>query len=352
MESILIDTLPSLTALLDELVAAQYGPTMLYVDLEGDDLSRHGTLSLMTVLVVPKQTVYLIDVTTLGATAFGTAGAKETTLRNVLESGTYTKVFFDVRNDSDALFSLYGVSVSGVEDIQLMELASRDFSKRCVNGLAKCIDNDTAIDYAKRQQWRNVKEQGRKLFDPARGGSYKVFSERPLKAEVQEYCVQDVTLMPRLREVYRAKLCDAWWRKIEDETLARIRLSQSPGYNGKGRHMALGPTGWTSWQPTLSQRLERSLLVSATAPAEVETPVSPPSNRRAPSMIQEALMEAMTSHRPGDERSDSDNDQYRTYRSVSNRYTRYFDSDDGDRGDWKDLTACDSECGYCGTCPY
>jgi hypothetical protein len=42
--------------------------------------------------------------------------------------------------------------------------------------------------------------------------------------------------MPNLRDVYLAKLCDAWWLKIEEETWTRISLSQSPNYNGKGRH--------------------------------------------------------------------------------------------------------------------
>ena len=42
---------------------------------------------------------------------------------------------------------------------------------------------------------------------------------------------------------------DAWWAKIQQETTARIALSQSANFNGKGRHMAEAPAGWQSWRP-------------------------------------------------------------------------------------------------------
>lgn len=47
MESEMIDTLPALRAFLNDIPVATDPPT-LYVDLEGNNLSRHGTLSLVT----------------------------------------------------------------------------------------------------------------------------------------------------------------------------------------------------------------------------------------------------------------------------------------------------------------
>lgn len=67
--------------------------------------------------------MYLVDVTTLGRSVFDTAGSDKRTLKHILESEDTIKVFFDIRNDSDALFSLCGVRIGGVEDTQLMELA-------------------------------------------------------------------------------------------------------------------------------------------------------------------------------------------------------------------------------------
>ncbi|KAK0301567.1 hypothetical protein LTR82_018244, partial [Friedmanniomyces endolithicus] len=238
MDSKFLDTTAKLEKFLSELGNCDGQPPRLYVDLEGNNLSRNGTLSLVTILLEPEGDVYLIDVTTLGRGAFTTAGIGGRTLQAVLESKDIIKVFFDIRNDSDALFGLYEIRVAGIEDLQLMELASRNFSKRLVNGLAKCIERDSTIPFVERRRWQLVKDNGKHLFDPQRDGSYAVFDQRPLQKDIKEYCTQDVTFMPHLRDIYRRKLCDAWWRKIDVETNGRIQLSQSPSFRGKGQHMA------------------------------------------------------------------------------------------------------------------
>jgi exonuclease 3'-5' domain-containing protein 1 len=121
----MIDNATALKAFIDGLDK----DSILYVDLEGNNLSRHGTLSLITVLVEPRHTVHLVDVTTLGKEAFSVSGTNEKTLQQILESRDIIKVFYDIRNDSDALFSLFGVRVGGIEDLQLMELGGRRGSK-------------------------------------------------------------------------------------------------------------------------------------------------------------------------------------------------------------------------------
>lgn len=204
----MIDSPQALKAFIGSLPDLDSPTPSLYIDLEGNNLSRKGTLSLVTILVEPRHTVHLVDVTGLGKLAFETAGPDGKTLKHILESKEIVKVFFDIRNDSDALFGLFGVRVKGIEDIQLMELASRGFQKRHVNGLAKCIERDSTLPFAVKREWRASKERGYRLFDPNLGGSYAVFDERPLSAEIQKYCVQDVIHMPALRELYQAKLCD------------------------------------------------------------------------------------------------------------------------------------------------
>ena len=61
-----IDTVPLLKTFLDGVDEYEGEPPSLYVDLEGSSLSRNGTLSLVTTLIVPREKVDLIDVTTLG----------------------------------------------------------------------------------------------------------------------------------------------------------------------------------------------------------------------------------------------------------------------------------------------
>ena len=94
-----------------------------------------------------KQTgeVYLIDVHTLGASAFTTVGIKNpnVTLKSILEDAQVPKVFFDVRNDSDALYFLFGIKLAGIHDLQVMQAATKRGS--FILGLGKCIADNLHI---------------------------------------------------------------------------------------------------------------------------------------------------------------------------------------------------------------
>ena len=63
--------------------------------------------------------VYVFDVTVLGARLFD-AG-----LRGVLEKRDLVKLMFDCREDADALLKLHNTQLSGVLDVQLMEILHR-----------------------------------------------------------------------------------------------------------------------------------------------------------------------------------------------------------------------------------
>lgn len=152
MEPQMIESKPALRAFIDNLPECKDPDPSLFVDLEGNNLSRKGTLSLVTVLVEPRHTVHLIDVTGLGDDAFTTAGLDGRTIKRILESPKVCKVFFDIRNDSDALYSLSSIRVQGIEHLQLMELASRASWKKYVNGLSKCIERDAPISFEEKQR--------------------------------------------------------------------------------------------------------------------------------------------------------------------------------------------------------
>ncbi|KAL2168304.1 hypothetical protein VTG60DRAFT_169 [Thermothelomyces hinnuleus] len=252
----LVDTAAAVSALVDVLYAQPTAPPSLYVDLEGINLSRYGSISILQIYVHPLDRAYLVDIHTLGRTAFCTPGAASAasagrTLRDLLEDGAVPKVFFDVRNDSDALYSHFGVRLEGVVDLQLMELATRPAPavrppNVFVSGLAKCIERDGVLAPAERVAWAAAKDRGRRLFAPELGGTYSVFNERPLSEEVWLYCIQDVRFLPRLWALYDARLRrkPGWEHKVRDAARDRVALSQMPGFNGNGRHMALPPDGW------------------------------------------------------------------------------------------------------------
>lgn len=138
----IVDDAISLSAALCSLnvVSTTAKPT-LYVDLEGINLCRHGSISIIQIYQCEQDHVYLIDVHRLGASAFTiTSNDGSTTLKSVLENRSIAKAFFDVRNDSDALYTHSKVYLQGVVDIQLMELRTRTHSKKLLNGLARCLE--------------------------------------------------------------------------------------------------------------------------------------------------------------------------------------------------------------------
>jgi exonuclease 3'-5' domain-containing protein 1 len=262
---------------LDDAVATNPPPS-LYLDLEGDELSKDGTLTLISVLVVSPSSpsthngIYILDIQLLAEAAFNTPAtsrssstAAATTFKLILESPTIPKLFFDVRNDSNALFFHYGIALQGVQDIQLMENASRiDFGfgnhgfRTFLAGLAKCIERDAGLEPPDLAGWKATKSKMAARFDSGRMGSetgtgtgtattaavvapLHVFAERPLDPEALRYCAQDVRLLPRLRSVYWERLTPQWRSKVEKETVQRVRLSQTEAYVPRGRHKARGP---------------------------------------------------------------------------------------------------------------
>ena len=140
----------------------------------------------------------------LGTQAFNTAGVKQKMLKDILQDDKIPKVFFDVRNNSDALFAHFSVALQGVEDVQLLESATRRTtgSRKFLSGLAKCVEKNVlislqGIDLA---SWKAAKEKGERLFKAEHGGSYEVFNQRPIPEEIILYCVGDVMCLPKLRD--------------------------------------------------------------------------------------------------------------------------------------------------------
>lgn len=243
----LVDTTAALTKIIDSLDGLPTTPPSLYIDLEGENLSRHGTLAILQLHILPSSQTHLIDIKTLSHDAFHTRGAHGRTFKEVLESAEIPKVFFDVRTDSDALYSHFQINLAGIHDLQLMEIAKRPLGRKTfVSGLGKCIEYDANLSLSETVAFKANKEKGARLFKPHLGSSFKVFNERPLRREIQEYCIQDVKYLPRLWSIYYQKLTPAWRSRVFEATKARVAESQGPNFNGVGMHMAIPPTGWQS----------------------------------------------------------------------------------------------------------
>lgn len=68
------------------------GPVHVAVDIEGVNLSRDGRISIIQLFVKGSDTVWLIDVTTLGDVAFDDVDNQARSLRGFLQDPTVTKV--------------------------------------------------------------------------------------------------------------------------------------------------------------------------------------------------------------------------------------------------------------------
>ena len=135
-----------------------------------------------------------------------------------------------------------------------MELAARNDGRKWLRGLKTCIERHSGMTADEMYEWLTGKEKGRELFAPESGGSYEVFSQRPLREEVWKYCVQDVAVMPQLWIYYEARLSAKWKGIVLKTSRERIAESQRPDYDvrvgtelgGRGRATTAGKTGCSS----------------------------------------------------------------------------------------------------------
>jgi len=156
------------------------------------------------------------------------------------------KVFYDVRNDSDALYTHFDIRLKGTFDLQLLELVTRHsegYNTRFVFGLGKSMEKFRLAT----PEWKRVKEEGLRLFAPEHGGSYQVFERRPLDEKVLTYCAQDVALLLELEKkmiLSLGRFSLAHKQFVQKESDARVALSQTSSYNPEGRSKAHANIIW------------------------------------------------------------------------------------------------------------
>lgn len=207
----------------------------LYIDLEGDNLCRFGTLSLITILVEPGDTVSVIDVQILGDQAFSISTPDGKTLKDILADEAITKYFWDVRNDADALWAYHRIDLKGVVDLQPLENASRVSSKLLLNGLQRAIKDYLVLSWKEKQQFDRIKDEVKKLMDK------NVFGARPMLASTLEYCTNDVKYLPQLKDVYLKRISKTWLEKAMKESAKRVEEVKKEKYDPKNKDKALGP---------------------------------------------------------------------------------------------------------------
>lgn len=221
----------------------------LYVDLEGDNICRNGSISVLTILIHQLQEIRIIDILSLGYSAFTTPSDSGETLKTILEDRSITKCFWDVRNYADALWALYNVNLTNVIDIQLLENASRKTGrdKEYLARRETAIRNDlnpvvgakhTGLDRPLGSSWIPIQGSGKgsdELQDFPR------ILRRPLDKDIILDCTRDVLHLRSLRDVYMKRISIAWLGKVRQESAKRIAQAHGEEYVPQSPLEAKGP---------------------------------------------------------------------------------------------------------------
>jgi hypothetical protein len=275
----------------------------LSVDLEGYHLSRHGTISLVQIFVHATNVVYLVHVAVLDAAAFSTPVTVPSgifkgmplTLKTVLESSAVTKLFWDCRGDSDALYHLYGVKLAGVIDVQLWDVATRGSSKERarVKSLSHAFTQRMRRDLSEAtiKSWSLIKDAGKRAHEASEyeevereyieaGGKLPevtsskrqdsvgsqdsdsdngslskskgkdAFAQSPLPPLMQAYAINDVRVLPLMLEHFTIKhrfWNDDWQVRVCTASEDRIEEGISPRFNASAAASGVkneAPAGW------------------------------------------------------------------------------------------------------------
>jgi exonuclease 3'-5' domain-containing protein 1 len=230
------------------------------VDLEGVDLGKPpGSADILQIHNGANNKTYIIDLLTLQFSAFlMTAPGLTLTLKQVLESPNIPKYFHDVRNDSNALWFHYKISLEGTLDTQIMQnvvYTSRDENdcrypkKDRIVGLSLCMEEERMLLTWEEQVEFNRNKQ---LFQ--RGDDWSVMRIRPMPERVIKYCTNDVKYLLRLVDRYDGLVRDEKQKRMYTlESERRIAESKMEEYEPRAdteeeRKKRIRAPSWNYWR--------------------------------------------------------------------------------------------------------
>lgn len=277
--------------------------TTIYVDSEGPDLGRDGDISLLQMFLVtgaentmpdgssspekPVGKVWLVDIFTLKETAFSTAGAYSKTLRDLLQSKSIRKIFWDCRADIEALYHLCNIRMDpdSVVDVQLLDYATIERNPRGkLSSLDQAVRARINLDAADTGLWKRMKTDGKKVYqrgpnweqkelqDRAKGWDYfvasngyqpiaeptkpidhaavndgwemaKAWERRPIHPDMIQYAAGDVVVLePLLKHLENHERLTKWYiAEMSIQISKRIADAQSSERVARSNK---GPEGW------------------------------------------------------------------------------------------------------------
>jgi exonuclease 3'-5' domain-containing protein 1 len=270
------NTPEKISRMIDEICSLDHGreSPQLSIDVEGAKFHRHGDISIIQVSVQELDTVYLVDVHTLGKAAFDVVGNSnpDYNLKAILESSSIPKLMFDCRTDNDVLLHIVGVRLAGVIDLQLLFVATRTKPKdrKKVPCLSKVTGYAGGLHSADKYKWNYAKNWGysammigpdktMELIEKSDGvwgvsesnketglEGYPWVNHRPMSELVKKYCVADVVMLPAVYEycISHRFWNEAWAARVEKEMKWRLGMADAEVFEHNLTVMQGAPPDW------------------------------------------------------------------------------------------------------------
>jgi hypothetical protein len=199
---------------------------MVAFDAEGVDLGREGALTIATMQGFNKDVqnqdthspIYVIDVHVLGGAVVFSKENEVPSIRSVLEDPNITKVTFDCRADSDALFHQFGgVKLTGSIDLQVFDQAVRIH-----NGELPPKRNGSRLPFV--QNMERVARRYSISMDKSSAphkGNLNVWKHRPLSDASIVYAAKDVEVIRRM------------WYAMADAKVSDLLMARTIEYSAR-----------------------------------------------------------------------------------------------------------------------
>jgi hypothetical protein len=183
-------------------------------DCEGVNLGRSGELTIATFQGIsgdPDDTpIFVVDVEALGGDRV--FSNEWVSFRSILEDASITKVTFDCRGDSDALFHQFGVSLAGTLDLQIFDQAVRIHNGEAppkrntylYNGGIPLLSNMEQVLSRYSTLTKIDKSSAPHRWDNS------VWKKRPLTEASVRYAANDVNVIKVLRQNMNAAAVPNW----------------------------------------------------------------------------------------------------------------------------------------------
>jgi len=185
----------------------------IYVDLEGINLSKTGSVTLIQVYIPKSDVILIYDL--LQIDDLFVACPK---LKAVFESTVIKKIFFDFRNDINALYFIYKIDVHFVDCVQvkyMAELFEKNIPSATLHGLVQVFANKLP-DFPELVE---AKRNGRQFTDDQ-------VVERPLQPEVLLYAAIDVYYLHQVDLMIKTTLS----AQVKTYIQRRLDASKTAGF--------------------------------------------------------------------------------------------------------------------------